>query len=57
MKGNIEYSDEWLLKEILKLHDEELKGKTTYIRMKKKDLLELVRKFIKLNKKGELWKK
>ena len=54
MKGNIEYSDEWLLKEILKLHDEELKGKTTYIRMKKKDLLELVRKFIKLNKKGEL---
>lgn len=50
MKENIEYSDEWLLKEIMKLHDKErTDGKIVYVQIKKKDLLKLVRKFIKLN--------
>lgn len=51
---NIEYSEEWLLKEIFKIHEEEQKsGQVQYLKIKKIKLLNLVLKFIKLNRKGE----
>lgn len=54
MENNIEYSEEWLTKEILKLHEEERQdGKIHVVKMKKIDLLRLVLKFIKLNQRGE----
>lgn len=54
LDNNIEYSEEWLTMEILRLHEKERKeNKVDIIRMKKIDLLRLVQKFIKLNKRGE----
>ena len=51
---NIDYSEEWLLKEIFKTDFEQKEtGKEQYIKMKKIDLLNLVLKFIKLNRRGE----
>lgn len=53
--NNIEFSEEWLLKEIFKTHDEQKNsGEVQYIKIKKIDLLNLVLKFIKLNRRGEL---
>ena len=54
LANNIEFSEEWLLKEIFKLHDEQVKsGQVQYVKIKKIDLLNLVLKFIKLNRRGE----
>ena len=54
LNDNIEFSEEWLLKEIFKLYDEQKeKGKVRYVKIKKIDLLNLVLNFIKLNRKGE----
>ena len=52
--NNIEYSKEWLVKEIIKTDFEQKKtNKIQYVKMTKIDLLKLVQKFIKLNEKGE----
>lgn len=52
MKENIEYSKDWLLKEIIKIDFEQKKtGKICYVKMKKIDLLRLIQKFIKLNER------
>lgn len=51
---NIEFSKEWLVKEIIKTDFEQKKtNKIQYVKMTKIDLLKLVQKFIKLNEKGE----
>ena len=51
---NIEYSYEWIVKEIIKTDFEQKKtNKIQYVKMTKIDLLKLVQKFIKLNEKGE----
>ena len=40
LNDNIEFSEEWLLKEIFKLYDEQKeKGKVRYVKIKKIDLL------------------
>ena len=53
-KENIEYSKDWLLKEIIKTDFEEKRTKQIqYVHMKKIDLLKLVQKFIKLNERGD----
>ena len=52
--SNIEYSKEWLVKEIIKTDFEQKKtNKIQYVKMTKIDLLKLVQKFIKLKEKGE----
>lgn len=52
--SNVEYSYDWLLKEIIKTDFEEKKtGQVQYVKMKKIDLLKLVQKFIKLNERSE----
>lgn len=54
---NIEYSKEWLTKEIIKTDFENKKNnKQTIIQMSKMDLLKFVLSFVKLNEKGEEWK-
>lgn len=54
LSENIEYSYDWLLKEIIKTDFEQKQnGQVQYVQMKKIDLLKLVQKFIKLNEKGE----
>lgn len=54
MKENIEYSKEWLTREIIKTDFEQKKnGQVQYVRMRKIDLLNLVLKFVKLNERGE----
>ncbi len=54
LSENIEYSYDWLVKEIIKTDFEQKKtGKIKYVKMTKIDLLKLVQKFIKLNEKGE----
>lgn len=54
LSSNIEYSNEWLTKEIIKTDFEQKKtNQIQYVRMTKIDLLRLVQKFIKLNEKGE----
>jgi len=51
---NLEYSKEWLTKEIIKTDFEEKKeNKQTIIQMRKLDLLKFVLSFVKLNEKGE----
>lgn len=51
---NIEYSKEWLTKEIIKTDFENKKNnKQTIIQMSKIDLLKFVLSFVKLNEKGE----
>lgn len=51
---NIEYSYDWLVKEIIKTDFGQKKtNKIQYVKMTKIDLLKLVQKFIKLNEKGE----
>lgn len=51
---NIEFSKDWLVKEIIKTDFEQKKtNKIQYVKMTKIDLLKLVQKFIKLNEKGE----
>lgn len=51
---NIDYSKEWLIKEIIKTDFEQKKtNQIQYVKMTKIDLLKLVQKFIKLNEKGE----
>jgi len=51
---NIEYSKDWLVKEIIKTDFEQKKtNKIQYVKISKIDLLKLVQKFIKLNEKGE----
>lgn len=50
LNENIEYSKDWLLKEIIKTDFEQKRtGKIQYVKMSKIDLLKLVQKFIKLN--------
>lgn len=54
LNENIDFSEEWLIKEILKTHSEQQNnGQVQYVKMKKIDLLNLVLKFIKLNRRGE----
>ena len=54
MLDNIEYSKEWLIKEIIKTDFKEKEtAKVEYVKIKKKDLYNLVLKFIKLNERGE----
>lgn len=49
---NIEYSYDWLTKEIIKTDFEQKQtGKVKLVKMKKIDLLKLVQKFIKLNER------
>nr|DAW91330.1 MAG TPA: hypothetical protein [Bacteriophage sp.] len=51
---NIEYSKDWIVKEIIKTDFEQKKtNQIQYVKMTKIDLLRLVQKFIKLNEKGE----
>ena len=51
LSENIEFSYEWLVKEIIKTDFEQKEtGQIQYVNMKKIDLLKLVQKFIKLNK-------
>ena len=51
---NIEYSKDWIVKEIIKTDFEQKKtNQIQYVKMTKIDLLKLVQKFIKLNEKGE----
>ena len=51
---NIEYSKDWIVKEIIKTDFEQKKtNQIQYVKMTKIDLLKLVKKFIKLNEKGE----
>lgn len=53
--NNIEYSKDWLVKEIIKTDFEQKKtGQIQYVKMTKIDLLKLVQKFIKLNEKGDV---
>ena len=53
LSENIEYSYDWLLKEIIKTDFEQKQtGKIQYVKMTKIDLLKLVQKFIKLNERG-----
>lgn len=50
LENNIEYSYNWLTKEIIKTDFEQRKTKQIqYVKMTKIDLLKLVQKFIKLN--------
>lgn len=52
--NNIEYSYDWLIREIIKTDFEQKKtNRIQYVKMTKIDLLRLVQKFIKLNEKGE----
>lgn len=47
---NIEFSEEWLIKEIIKTDFEQKQSKNIqYVKMTKIDLLNLIIKFIKLN--------
>lgn len=51
--NNIEYSYDWLIREIIKTDFEQKKtNQIQYVKMTKIDLLRLVQKFIKLNEKG-----
>lgn len=51
---NVDYSEDWLLKQIIQTDFEQRKtGKIQYVKMRKIDLLKLFQKFIKLNRKGE----
>lgn len=53
--NNIEYSKDWLVKEIIKTDFEQKKtSQIQYVKMTKIDLLKLVQKFIKLNEKGDV---
>jgi len=55
LSENIEYSYDWLVKEIIKTDFEQKKtGKIKYVTMTKIDLLKLVQKFIRLNEKGDV---
>jgi hypothetical protein len=50
---NIEYSYDWLTKEIIKTDFEQKEtNKVKYVKMTKIDLLRFVQLFIKLNKRG-----
>ena len=50
MKDNIEYSSNWITKEIIKAHYKEKEtGKKEMIEISKIDLLRTFQKFIKLN--------
>ena len=52
---NIEYSKDWIVKEIIKTDFEQKKtNQIQYVKMTKIDLLRLVQKFIKLNEKGDI---
>ena len=54
MLENIEYSKDWITREIIKTDFEQRKtNQIQYVKMTKMDLLKLVQKFIKLNEKGE----
>ena len=54
LSENIEYSYDWLTKEIIKTDFEQKKVKQIqYVKISKIGLLKLVQKFIKLNEKGE----
>ncbi len=54
LENNIEYSCDWLIREIIKTDFEQKKtNQIQYVKMTKIDLLRLVQKFIKLNEKGE----
>lgn len=51
---NIEYSFDWLTREIIKTDfNQKQTNQIQYVKMTKIDLLRLVQKFIKLNEKGE----
>ncbi len=55
LSENIEYSYDWLGKEIIKTDFEQKKtNKIQYVKMTKIDLLKLVQKFIKINEKGDI---
>lgn len=54
LKENLEFSESWLIEQIIKTDFEQRKnGQIQYVKMKKIDLLKLVQKFIKLNEKSE----
>lgn len=54
LSENIEFSEDWLLEQIIRLDFEQKKAKQIqYVKMKKMDLLKLVLEFVKLNKRGE----
>lgn len=54
MKDNIEYSKEWLTKKIIETDfKEKNENKEIIIKIRYKDLLKLVLKFVKLNERGE----
>lgn len=54
LSENIEFSEDWLLEQIIRLDFEQKKTKQVqYVKMKKMDLLKLVLEFVKLNKRGE----
>lgn len=48
---NCDFSEEWILKELIKEHD---KKEKTLITIDKESLFKLILKFLKLNKKGGL---
>lgn len=51
---NIEFSKEWLTKEIIKTDlKEKQENKQTIIKISKMNLLKLVLSFVKLNERGE----
>ena len=53
MSENIEYSEDWLLEQIIKTDFEEKStGKIIYARIKKIDLYKLFLQYIKLVKRG-----
>lgn len=52
--SNIEFSEMWLVEEIIKTDfQQKATGKIQYVKMKKMDLLKLVLEFVKINKRGE----
>lgn len=54
LKENIEFSETWLIENIIKTDFKQKRtGQVEYVKMKKMDLLRLVLEFVKLNKKGE----
>lgn len=54
LANNIEFSEEWLVEQIIKTDFEQKQtGQIKYAKIKKIELLQLVLKFVRLNKRGE----
>ena len=53
MIENIEYSEEWLIKELIKTDIQQKQtGKIEYVTIAKINLIKMFQEFIKLNKRG-----